>query len=816
MAIAISFGDANYGLQAGIINGPVHAEFHPAPETPPNPSSTVPFRRDVDFVERGLILDQIHHKCATPGSWTALVGLGGVGKSQLAIEYTYRVRVRSPEIWVFWVHASNAARFEQSYRDIADSAKIPGRQNPKANIFKLLHDWLRDSQGRWILILDNLDDARFLVDAQVNGQSESDESWGASKPLRDYLPKSQNGVILITSRNREAALELVEQCDIIEVEPMDEVPSMALFKRKLENVEKKLGVEVDNKDLAELAAALEFMPLAIVQAAAYISERAPRCSVRQYLEQFRKSDRKRTTLLDHEGGWLRRDREAKNSIIIAWQISFNHIRQTRPSAADLLSLMSFFDRQGIPEALLKISTKQRDSQRYRKERDDGEWDDDDYSSQSSQGDEFEDDVVALDILPTLFPHAKLAITQQPKESYSLRDWASILYRTAWYAWEMGNGVEAEKMSFQAMKVRKKILGQEHEDTLSSMAMVGNQGRWDAAEELEVQVMETRKTKLGEDHPSTLTSMANLASTFWNQGRWDAAEELEVQVMETRKTKLGADHPSTLTSMANLASTLLNQGRWDAAEELFVQVMETSKTKLGADHPDTLASKANLASTYRNQGRWDAAEELDVQVMETRKTKLGADHPDTLISMANLASTLWSKGRWDAAEELFVQVMETNKLKLGVGHPSTLTSMANLASTYRNQGQWDAAEELEVQVMDTWKTKLGVDHPSTLTSMANLALTLWSQGRWDAAEELEVQVMETRKTKLGADHPDTLASMHNLSCTWKAIGRVTEAVRLMEECVQLQKRVLGVGHPHTLSSIKSLAKAKAKRNLLLSK
>src|SRR5438105_4133496 len=76
----------------------------------------------------------------------------------------------------------------------------------------------------------------------------------------------------------------------------------------------------------------------------------------------------------------------------------------------------------------------------------------------------------------------------------------------------------------------------------------NQGRWEAAEELEVQVMETRKKKLGADHPDTLTSMANLASTYRNQGRWEAAEELFVQVMETRKKKLGADHPSTLTSM----------------------------------------------------------------------------------------------------------------------------------------------------------------------------------------------------------------------------------------------------------------------------
>jgi hypothetical protein len=150
----------------------------------------------------------------------------------------------------------------------------------------------------------------------------------------------------MTTRSREVALMLVEQSDIIEVEPMDEAHAMALFA-------KKLGIQGDSKDIAELAAALEFMPLAIVQAAAYIAQRAPRCSVQQYLEEFRKSDRKKTSLLNHECGHLRRDWEAKNSIITTWEISFDYIHQARPSAADLLSLMSFFDRQGIPGALVR-------------------------------------------------------------------------------------------------------------------------------------------------------------------------------------------------------------------------------------------------------------------------------------------------------------------------------------------------------------------------------------------------------------------------------------------------------------------------------
>ncbi|KAK4170640.1 hypothetical protein QBC36DRAFT_150906, partial [Triangularia setosa] len=271
-------------------------------------------------------------------------------------------------------------------------------------------------------------------------------------------------------------------------------------------------------------------------------------------------------------------------------------------------------------------------------------------------------------------------------------------------------------------------GQGQENLLRYPSFIGatlgriyyDEGRWEEAEKLNVQVMETFKTKLGDDHPDTLKSMANLASTYRNQGRWEEAEKLEVQVMETRKTKLGVNHPDTLTSMGNLASTYRNQGRWEEAEKLDVQVMETSKTKLGDDHPYTLKSMANLASTYRNQGRWEEAEKLEVQVMETSKTKLGVDHPDTLTSMANLASTYRNQGRWEEAEKLEVQVMETSKTNLGANHPDTLSSMANLAFTWKSQGRHADALALMENCAQARQRVLGDEHPHTLSSLALVA------------------------------------------------------------------------------------------------
>ena len=377
----------------------------------------------------------------------------------------------------------------------------------------------------------------------------------------------------------------MEQSDIIAVEPMDKAHGLALF-------EKKLGEQGNSTDMTELAAALEFMPLAIVQAAAYITQMAPRCSVKQYFQEFQKSDRKKMSLLNHKGGHLRRDWEAKPSIITTWQISFEHIRYARQSAANLLSLMSFFDPHEIPEALVRTIEIEQNRKNAGKaglnyERDN----DEDSISDSIENDGFEDDILILknysfisvntdkttfkmhglvqlamrewlgtrgqlerskqqfiknlsvefptgeyknwEKCQSLFPHAKSAVAQQPDNKTSLEEWASLLYKAAWYAWSRGNVTDAEKMSIMAMKTRRKLFGQEHEETLRSMTMVGLTynlgGRWQEAVELHVQVMEMSKMVLGAEHPHTLKSMGNVASTYWSLGQWKVAEELDIKL-----------------------------------------------------------------------------------------------------------------------------------------------------------------------------------------------------------------------------------------------------------------------------------------------
>lgn len=197
-------------------------------------------------------------------------------KSQIAIEYAYRVRDSAPQTLVFWVHASNAARFEKDYREIADKIELPGRNDPRADILRLVSGWLsNEKNGRWLMILDNADDddVFFRFDGDTEQITQADNVTSRKMPLASFLPQTPNGSILVTSRNLAAAMSLVGMDDnVIRVEPMDEGDALALLKTRVPFDEPSKG------DAKALVQALECIPLAITHAAAYIRMREPRVS----------------------------------------------------------------------------------------------------------------------------------------------------------------------------------------------------------------------------------------------------------------------------------------------------------------------------------------------------------------------------------------------------------------------------------------------------------------------------------------------------------------------------------------------------------
>jgi tetratricopeptide (TPR) repeat protein len=587
-------------------------------------------------------------------------------KSQIAIEYAYQVRNESPTTWVFWVHAGTQARFEEGYRRIAETTRIDGWDNPKADVLRLVRNWLCDeSNGRWVMVVDNADDSAVFFPPLGTAQV------AAVEPLSDFLPQSPNGSILITSRSQEVARRLTGRGDyLVEVKPMDEGEAIALFRTKL-------SFNTDEHDVIKLLQALDCMPLAITQAAAYIEQRAPRMTISRYLEEIHRSDHDRSGLLMKDLGDGRRDGRASNSIISTWQISFAHIQREMPTAARLLSLMSLFDRQGIPESLLH--------DRY--QGDDGvetNFEDDIHTltsfslvEMSADGSQFEmhrlvqfsmkkwlelydkleswkEVYVTLmdDNYPVgrhenwtscqaLFPHARAVVACRPARGRAVEAWASVLFKAAWYVSEMGKYEEAEEMDRGAL--------------------------------------EAREAALGAEHPNTLTSLSNLALVLRLQGKYEQAENMNRRALEGREKVLGKEHLDTLMSLNNLAAMLQSQGKYEQAENMNRRALEGREKVLGKEHPDTLMSLNNLAAMLQSQGKYEQAENMNRRALEGREKALGKEHPDTLISVYNLAYLLHNRQQYKDASPLYQRACAGLQEKLGLDHPTTQACLANYSS-----------------------------------------------------------------------------------------------------------------------------------------
>lgn len=697
------------------------------------------------------------------------------------------------------------------------------------------------------MILDNADDVNVFFPYSNPGKNKIEggqarvgtDAATEQRPLAAVLPKCQNGVILITSRSLDAAEKLTGSHQAIyQVSTMAEAQAFQLLQGKLNG---DPGVEV----ASDLLLALDYIPLAITQAAAYINRRAPRISVTTYLKAMQESSQKKTSLLNSEYGDLRRDETVSNSIITTWQITFEQIRRERPSAGRLLSFMSFFNSQRIPEFVLH------------------DYDAMDELDEETTSDDFEDDLdvlrsyslVSLTVDPDVFemhplvqfctrtwlsamgqseqweqsflqvmsehfpdttfetwptcqillPHIEPVLESMPIDAY-LEDGAFLLQRNALYRFRTGDYAVAARLGLKAVETMTILLGKEHPGTLGSMnnlAVFYTQlGRLEESEYLLVHTLEIKRKTTGEEDSEVLTSMSNLAALYAKQGRLKEAEELEAKTLEIKKNTLGEEHPDTLTSMNNLAAFYQEQNRGKEAENLLVHTIEMRRTILGAEHPATLGSLSNLASLYLDQSLLKEAEELHAQILRTRRNIHGDKHPDTLTSMSRLADVYSSQGLIKQAEELETKALETKRKILGEEHPDTLISMNSLGLYYLEQGRLKEAEELHTQTLNIRKA-LGNDTPGTLTSMCNLASVYLEQRMYQKAEELNVQTLKMRREVLGEEHPDTLISMHNLGGAYECQDRFQEAKELIVEALEISKRVLGEDNIQTLDRMASL-------------
>ena len=287
----------------------------------------------------------------------------------------------------------------------------------------------------------------------------------------------------------------------------------------------------------------------------------------------------------------------------------------------------------------------------------------------------------------------------------------------------------------------------------------------------------------------ITPFTALDRFYAGQGFYSQAQPWCNQCLSVSQTRLGENHPLVATFLNNLANLYQSQGRYEEAEPLYLQALEMYKRILGENHPNVATSLNNLAMLYNSQGRYQEAEPLLVQALEMKKRIFGENHPDVAQSLNNLAMLYKSQGRYEEAEPFYLQALEMYKRILGENHPDVATSLNNLGLLYYSQGQYEQAEPLYLQALEMKKRILGENHPDVATLLNNLALLYDFQGRYEEAEPLYLQALEMRKLILGENHPDVATSLENLAGFLAATERPKEALKYFQAATEVEDRIM---------------------------
>ncbi|EJT68929.1 hypothetical protein, variant [Gaeumannomyces tritici R3-111a-1] len=763
--------------------GPAHASagdminFHFGDQSTTRPRChTIPFPRSTALVERGGIFSELERLLPPRAEWqsAALWGLGGSGKTQVALEYAYRRWYNSAPCSVFWVHADNEATFTQDYQSIAKKLRLPANLQDE-ELLAAVRDRI-EAEPSWVLVLDNADNlGLFGVGWRKPGASRQPHRATtdyAPKNLHQFVPRSPTGTVLWTSRDERIAGSLVVAGQTINVARMEAGEAVKL----LETIRNRAIDDTEQDNASALLAELDWLPLAISQAAAYM--RRTRTPIEEYLSKLK-------------GGKRR------------WRI----LRASEPDVHRRC--------ENIPEQMMKKAAKHFESRRAQlsDNEDESDSEDEDAIDAITRLREFSflslrasDWGRAYEMHKLVQEAARYRLRAKEDETLfakaALRIADNLFPERQRELWE-----EAEKYLVHAQRAGEwaELCGEEEAAALLTRvsSYLYDRGRWRDREPVDKKAYELRREVLGDRHPDTIQSMASLATTYHSQGRYDEAEKMRVEVLALQRDMLGDKHPDTIGSMADLATTYHSQGRYDEAEKMEIKVLALRRDVLGDKHPDTIGSMASLATTYHNQGRYDEAKKISVEVLALRRDVLGDKHPDTIGSMADLATTYHSQGRYDEAEKMEVEVLALRRDVLGDKHPDTIGSMADLATTYGCQGRYDEVEKMQVEVLALRRDVLGDKHPDTIRSMADLATTYHNQRRYDEAEKINMEALALRRDVLGDKHPHTIQSMYGLAFTWNSLGRYDEALALMDDCARLRSRVLGPNHPDTQDSLRLL-------------
>ncbi|KAH7261567.1 P-loop containing nucleoside triphosphate hydrolase protein [Fusarium tricinctum] len=569
-------------IHQGNVQGNTHYNLtHPAARA--EVVRVIPYPRNEDLVHRGDLVDRLDKLLPqTPGSCSAaLWGLGGSGKTQIALDYAYRRCDADKECWVFWVHADNEATFLADYREIGKKLGVDERLDEPD-----LLDAVRDEiEGRpsWLMVLDSADDLKLF------GVGQPGKGEGTNESLYKYVPHSSRGTILWASRDAHIAGTLVGAHRSVQVRSMAMEEAVTLLATTS-------GDSSTSKEADDLLQELQCLPLAISQAGAYM--RRTLTTAGQYLDLLRQGKTRWEVLKVSDTDRHRRP-EVSNSVLETWKISTERIRAESEISYGMLHVIAYVDSQDIPQELVAQAACPYHA-------------DDEHPIRQAP------ELEVLSAVARLKEFSFLSLQQtdnsdrryemqklvQEALRYGLRVRGSTVM-TVGETLGTDDGPREDEAYFcgRALQV------------VDDLFPLSEPATWVRCQQYLTHAVRVGQwAEVGRTEAKTASLLERVSDFLYDRGRWKEKEPVDNRAWHLRREVLGEKHPDTIIGMASLGTTYHAQGQYDKAEETAIKVLSLQREVLGEKHPDTIGSIADLATTYYNQGRYNEAETLKDEVL----------------------------------------------------------------------------------------------------------------------------------------------------------------------------------------------------------
>ena len=744
----------------------------------------VPFARNPFFFGRNDLLARLHSNLKTRQTTAlsqpqAFTGLGGIGKTQLAVEYAYRFRREYRT--VLWARAESTDTLSASYTEIAMLLNLPERnEQEQPLVIQATKRWLQTHQD-WLLILDNADEPDLIA---------------------PFLPHVMSGHLLITTRATALRRLGVVSPFVVETLAPEEGALLLLRRAGLlpPDVPFEQATQQDQTLALQITHELGGLPLALDQAGAYLEATGTSLALYQEIYQQHRAD----LLKERRGA----EQDHPDPVATTWLLSFQKVEARNAAAAELLRLCAFLAPDALGEELLLQGKGILGSvlspviaDRYLLEN----------AFEALRAYSL---ITRDSYQKTLTVHRLVqAVVRDTLPRSVQQEWmqrAVLLLNAAFPRVQFETWAACERClshTFQCVQwiEDEQIISQDAVHLLNQMGYyLTERARYKEAEPLLQRALTISERELGTEHLDTATSLNNLASLSGRLGRYEEAELAYLRALDIRQRQLGETHLDTATSLNDLALLYARQGKYVEAEPLLQRALAIREQQLGPEHSQTATSLNIIAYLYEQQGKYAEAEPVYLRALTIRERKLGPEHPSTATSLNNLALLYARQGKYVEAEPLLQRALNIREKQLGPKHPRTATSLNNLAYLYRSQGKYTEAEPLYQQALDIRERQLGATHPDTASSLNNLAVLYNKQKRYTEAETFLQRALTIREKQLGETHPDTATTINNLASVYEGQGRYIEAERLYQRALTIREQQLGQGHPDTQATRESLA------------